>query len=193
MIRCRFHLLVRRSTSEIRHSTTIASNITRPHLSCVKSHRPLPAVARKLLQHDIVRPFSSEFKGGQDLLADSLAFGERRKTILDAYFPSGIDVVGSIEYPVASEGEETEDERPQALHMNGSIIAFPHACFLWNVSEPKDITLESLTIVQLFKPSFEVLFIGCDKPLPPRELNRIQKEFKKKSIVVEQMEHRSPN
>lgn len=34
----------------------------------------------------------------------------------------------------------------------------------------------------------EYLFIGCDKPLPPQELNRIKKEFRKREIVTEQMD-----
>lgn len=168
----------------MKRSIVFASRVFHNRISCNSSRQLLPD--NRKFRYDAVRPFS-QFKGGQDLLADSLAFGERRKIILDAYFPSGIDVVGMIEYP-NSEGKDIEDERPDSLHMNGSILAFPHACFLWKVSKPKDVTLESLTMVLLFKPSSEVLFIGSNKPLPPREFNRIQKEFKKKSIVVEQMD-----
>ena len=72
--------------------------------------------------------------------------------------------------------------------MNGSIIAFPDACFLWNVTTPKEVTLESLALIRLYKPTVEYLFIGCETPLPPRELNKIKKELRKKDIVVEQMD-----
>jgi uncharacterized protein len=61
-------------------------------------------------------------------------------------------------------------------------------CFLWNVSTPEEVTLESLSVVKLYRPLVEYLFIGCDQPLPPRELNRIKKEFRMKDVVVEQMD-----
>ncbi len=160
------------------------------------------------------RHFSTITKG-QDLLADSLTHGGQRKIILDAYYPqTGIEVLGMIEYKgdddelidesardagdVAASGlikntnaaVDGDDNKPQNLLMNSSVIAFPNSCFLWNnISQPKDVTLESLSIVQLLKPPIEYLFIGSDKALPPRELNRIKKEMKKRSgIVVEHMD-----
>lgn len=79
-------------------------------------------------------------------------------------------------------------EQVNTLLMNGSVIVFPHSCYLWKPSSAKEVTLESLSMIVLCKPSVEFLFIGCDSPLPPRELNRIKKEMKKKHIVVEQMD-----
>lgn len=166
-----------------------------------------------------LRSFSTITKG-QDLLADSLAHGGARKIILDSYYPkAGIEVLGMIEHKDDDEltmhsdhdgdrsargadvavaslmrnnntAADGEDDKPQNLLMNSSVIAFPNSCFLWkNVSKPKDVTLESLSIVQLLKPPIENLFIGSDEALPPRELNRIKKEMKKRSgIVVEQMD-----
>lgn len=123
---------------------------------------------------------------GQDLLADSLAFGKKRKIILDSYYPSiGIDVLGMLKLvPSEIEEESTSD----SLLMNGSVIAFPFACYLWKPRSVKDVTLESLSMVLMSKPSVEFLFIGCDQPLPPREMNRIKKEMRKRHIVVEQMD-----
>ena len=43
-------------------------------------------------------------------------------------------------------------------------------------------------MVLLCKPSVDILFIGSDETLPPRELNRIHMEFKKKAVVTEQMD-----
>lgn len=43
-------------------------------------------------------------------------------------------------------------------------------------------------MVMLSKPSVEFLFIGSDTPIPPREINRIKKDMKKRHIVVEQMD-----
>jgi len=132
----------------------------------------------------------SQFTRGQDLLGDSLTFGSQRKIILDGYSPSGVDILGMVEYSMEKmvAGDSDEEEQSQEVHMNGSIIAFPHSCFLWKVSKPKDVTLESLSMVLLCKPSVDILFIGSDETLPPRELNRIHMEFKKKAVVTEQMD-----
>lgn len=134
------------------------------------------------------RKLSSEIRRGTDLLADSLAYGPRRKIILESYAPSGFDVKGLV---IVGDRPEEEDEstgEDKIVHMNGSILAFPDSCFLWNVNTVRDVTYESLSAVQLYNPLVEYLFIGCDGPLPPRELNRIKREFRKKDIVVEQMD-----
>jgi len=137
--------------------------------------------------HKTVRRTFSEFSRGHDLLADSLSFGNRPKIVLDAYSVSGFDIMGMIYIPKT---EEVEDSRSQngVLHMNGSVIAFPHCCFLWKVSTPKDVTFESLAVVLLLKPAVEYLFIGCNATLPARELNRIKTEFKKRNIVIEHLD-----
>jgi len=133
------------------------------------------------------RYMSDEIRRGTDLLADSLAHGSRRKIILESYAPSGVDVKGLVKVGgIPSEGDlEGEDK---IIHMNGSIVAFPDACFLWNVKHPDEVTLESLEVVRLYQPTVEYLFIGCDKALPSHELNRIKKEFRKREIVTEQMD-----
>ena len=124
---------------------------------------------------------------GTDLLADSLAHGPRRKSVLESYAPSGVDVKGLVEVGNApDEGESTGEN--MIIHMNGSIVAFPDTCFLWNVKCPSEVTLESLSVVRLYQPVPEYLFIGCDQPLLPQELNKIKKEMRKKDIVVEQMD-----
>ena len=139
--------------------------------------------ANRLLQHQRL----SSISRGQDLLAESLAFGAKRKIVLDSYYKqTGIDVHGMIDFTAPP--EDDDEIRTGTLLMNGSIIAFPHACYLWKPQTIKEVTLESLSMVLLSKPSVEFLFIGCDTPLPPRELNRIKKEMLKRHIVVEQMD-----
>ena len=96
----------------------------------------------------------SSITRGQDLLEDSLSHGARRKIILDSYGPSGVDVKCMVRVGDEPENDErTGDE--VIVHMNGSIVAFPHACFLWNVKTPKEVTLESLSVVKLYKPTVE--------------------------------------
>ena len=136
----------------------------------------------------IKRPLSSITKG-QDLLEDSLAYGPHRKIILDSYGPSGFDVKGLVRVGDDPVNDETTGD-DVIVHINGSIVVFPHACFLWNVKAPKDITLESLSVVKLYKPTVEYLFIGCDSPMSPVELNRIKKDLGRSEnhVIVEQMD-----
>lgn len=130
---------------------------------------------------------SDEIRRGTDLLADSLAHGPHRKIVLESYAPSGVDVKGMIQVgSTPSEGDLTGEDK--VLHMNGSIIAFPDSCFLWNVDTPEKVTLESLSVVKMYRPPVEYLFVGCDKPLPPGVLSKIKKDFRKQEIVVESMD-----
>ena len=129
----------------------------------------------------------SEISRGQDLLADSLSYGPRRKIVLESYAPSGVDVKGFIQVGSTPEEGQLEGEA-RIIHMNGSIIAFPDTCFLWNVKYPADVTLKSLSVVRLYSPTPEYLFIGCDTPIPATELSYIRRELRKRDIVVEQMD-----
>lgn len=129
----------------------------------------------------------SEISRGQDLLADALSHGPRRKIVLESYAPSGVDVKGLVHVGETPEEGEASGEN-KIIHMNGSIVAFPDTCFLWNVKRPEEVTLESLAIVRLYQPVPEYLFIGCDQPVPPHELVNIKREMRKKDIVVEQMD-----
>jgi len=76
----------------------------------------------------------------------------------------------------------------KVVHMNGSIMAFPDACFLWDVETPEKVTLESLAVVKMYRPTVEYLFIGCDNPLMPPLIQNIKREFRKKGVVVEAMD-----
>jgi uncharacterized protein len=137
---------------------------------------------------------SSEISRGQDLLADSLSYGPRRKIVLESYAPSGVDVKGFIQVGSSTPPNHNDDDEGQVVgearivHMAGSIIAFPDTCFLWNVTYHTDITLKSLSVVRLYYPTPEYLFIGCDIPIPGTELSYIKRELRKKDIVVEQMD-----
>lgn len=140
------------------------------------------------------RALSQIPRGGADLLGpEALAVGENtgglRKIVLDSYMPTGFDVMGMLDH--AKEFDDDNDEslkKSPTLHMNGSMIALPTSCFLWDVTGPKDVTLESLSLILLREPSVEFLFIGCNHPLPPRELNKIRRELKESGVVVEQLD-----
>merc|ERR1712224_334122 len=94
---------------------------------------------------------------GQDLLGDALDSAGKPKIILDGYSTSGFDVVNIIEKIVKE--DETGDETG-AVHMTGSILAFPHACFLWKVNSIEDVSLDSLAPTILHRPKLNYVFIG---------------------------------
>jgi uncharacterized protein len=120
------------------------------------------------------------------LLGDQLSAGNARpKIVLDAYAPpTGFDVSGMI-----TKVDEREEAESGAVHMNSrAILAFPNACFLWNVTSIHDISVESLSSVLLHRPKLEYLFIGTTEPIPLLQLDKIKKEFKEKGgIVVERL------
>ncbi|KAL7443910.1 hypothetical protein ACHAXH_007681 [Discostella pseudostelligera] len=143
----------------------------------------------------------SGIRGGADLLSSgSSATGTHRKIILESYAPSGIDVNGlicvggdnnNIDLTTKNENEEYGDlpGMSKIIHMNGSILAFPTMCFLWNVKYPHEVTLDSLAPVRLYTPSIQYLFLGCDTPFPSSAIAKIKKEMKTRhEIVVESMD-----
>ena len=135
--------------------------------------RQVVSISRRLL---------SDWGRGQDLLAGSLDWGDTPKVILDAYSASGFDVINVIH----KVDENEESDGSGAIHMMGSVLAFPHACFLWNVTCIDDVTVESLAPTILYRPKLEYLFIGSNIPMSQERLNQIKTEFRKKAIVVEQ-------
>eukprot|EP00984_Skeletonema_dohrnii_P008125 scaffold2976_cov153-Skeletonema_dohrnii-CCMP3373.AAC.9 len=141
-----------------------------------------------LNNYGIKRQMSSEITRGTDLLADSLAHGPRRKIVLESYAPSGVDVKGFIQVGEQPDDDDNAPGEDKVVHMNGSIVAFPDACFLMNIHSPEEVTLECLSVVKLYQPTVEYLFIGCEHPVPPSEMNKIKAEFRKKDVVVEQMD-----
>ena len=173
------------------HSFTHPSYISAIRLqhqqsSCINQQNNVPT-----LRSSIKRHMSSEITRGTDLLADSLAHGPRRKIILESYAPSGVDVKGFVQVGDQPDNVDDDDGAPgedKVVHMNGSIVAFPDACFFMNIHTPEEVTLESLSVVKLYQPTVEYLFIGCETPVPPSELNKIKSEFRKKDVVVEQMD-----
>lgn len=107
--------------------------------------------------------------------------GQRPKVLLEAIGPSGFDVSNLIKRI-----DPNEIAPHGALHMTGSILAFPNACFLWRIEDTSEITAESLSPVLLHRPKIEFLFIGAAKSMDRKQLDRLKNEMKEKSgIVVE--------
>jgi uncharacterized protein len=130
------------------------------------------------------------------LLSDSLAYSDDDseplpKIVLKAHGKSGFDVVNLIKNMDPS--DETLTNSGGIVHMAGSIIALPGSCFLWNVRTPEELTVESLALVQLYRPTLEYLFIGSNKPVSPQTILKLKQALGsevagKGGIVVEQMD-----
>jgi uncharacterized protein len=127
---------------------------------------------------------------GTDLLSDSLAHsqGGVPKIILHAHGSTGFDVVNMIKNM-----DPTDQELQKSggiVHMAGSIIAFPGACFLWNVRSPQDITPESLAPVQLYRPKLEYLFLGSVEPIAPSVIQLLRQGLaaENSGMVIEPMD-----
>lgn len=143
-------------------------------------HPAAPATGRRRLSDGLT-------KSGSDLFAAAAGPGVRRKIVLESYAPSGVDVTGLVRVGgLPEEGLRAGDD--VVVHLHGSVAAFPDACFLWDVTAPGDVTLESLAVVALYRPAVEYLFIGCDRPLLPPAMAEIKREFRKKGVVVEAMD-----
>jgi hypothetical protein len=161
----------------------IPSNARCIHQLARRNHCPSIAVICEARPHRQQRRRSSEIPGGANLSEDTTN-EERPKIALDAYAPTGFDVCNMIQ----KVDEEEKSESGGAVHMTGSILAFPRACFLWKIDRAEQITLESLAPVMVYRPKIKYLFLGCNTPIPPQELKRIRTELKSKAgIVAEQL------
>jgi uncharacterized protein len=126
----------------------------------------------------------SDWGKGQDLLGDSLDWGDKPKVVLDGYSPSGFDVINIIENI-----EDEEQAGSGAVHMTGPVMAFPNGCFLWNVKSIDDVTVESLAPAVLHRPKLEYLFIGSDVPMDSEVLYELKEKMRERAgIVVEQLD-----
>lgn len=162
-------------TAAIRAITSLAS-IKRQE--CVGSAR----TSRHPLDLTTTRSLS-EWTQGTDLLADSLAFGQRPKIVLEAVSPTGFDVSGLI----TRVSEEEDKTNSGSVHMNGSILVTNHCCLLWKPTCIEEVTLDSLAPVLLMKPKLEYLFLGASDRMKPEKMRGLQQALRKHGIVVEQL------
>lgn len=122
---------------------------------------------------------------GHDITMESLTMaGNRPKVILQGYSTEGFVVTNQVK-----KVDPNAEIDSGALHLNGSVLAFPHGAFLWKVNRPEDVTLESLSAVILHRrPKLEYLFIGCNKWIPLPELMRIKSAMSEVGIFVENLD-----
>lgn len=117
------------------------------------------------------------------MLAGSLAMGIKPKTILDSYGTSGFDVMNVIK-----KLDKDEISKSGTILMNGSILAFPHSCFLWKMEDISEVTFESLAPVILHRPKVEYLFLGSDTPMQLDKMRHLKKSLREYNITFEQLD-----
>jgi uncharacterized protein len=123
-----------------------------------------------------------------EVIVDPQTLGDEKqelpKVVLTSYSESGFDVTYMLQ------DKENNEEPFPPIHLMGSTLLFPQACFLWNhVHSIQDVTVESLTPILIHKPKLDFLFLGSDKPMDRTSFDLLKREFREKhSIVVEQMD-----
>jgi len=141
-------------------------------------------------QNQQTRNMNSWQGHGTDLLGDSLDHNDGvPKIVLHGHSDTGFDVINMIKNLDPS--DENLRQTGGIVHCAGSILAFPGACFLWNVRRPEELTAESLAPVLLYRPELEYLFLGCSKGTIPHELiQSIRKELRTvhPNLVVEPLD-----
>lgn len=136
------------------------------------------------------RRYMNSWQGhGTDLLSDSLAHNDGvPKIILHGHSSTGFDVLNMVK----NMDEEDENLRQTGgiVHCTGSILALPSACFLWNVRQPQDLTVDSLAPVLLYRPKLEYLFLGSNLPIHHERIQSIRQELRRNNqdLVVESLD-----
>ena len=137
----------------------------------------------------IARMFSWDGHG-TDLLSDSLAHNAGvPKIILHAHGRSGFDVSNTVRNMDPTDQELLRSNG--IVHMAGSILALPSACYMWNVRDPSDVTIESLAPILLHRPKLDYLFLGCEGGhIPQTIIQDLRKELSAdiNGMVIEPMD-----
>jgi uncharacterized protein len=142
---------------------------------------------------------------GHDLMAEQLAAQTHQprgpssvagshllvppKIALNGYGPTGFEVSNALKKVQDSAKQSAEQGM---VHLCGSVLVFPTACFLWNgICRPRDVTAASLLGPVLLhrRPSrIEYLFVGCDDAsteIP--QWDEIRRAFRHHGIVAERL------
>lgn len=125
------------------------------------SHRQLITRPTNML---LLRNSMNTMKG-VDILSSELVKGADKKTTITAF--------GDKSFLI------------NRVLVRQSVVLLPNSFLLWKPRSFEEITVDSLTIFELIKPTIEVLFIGCGETMPQRLPTKIFDYFKRKGIVVE--------
>jgi len=146
----------------------------------------LPRVSQQYLHR---RSLSSGWHPdyGYDILGDSnlrSQQGDRPKVILEGYGPNGFEVS-----QIVKKIDLKDPNSAGTVFVEGSIIAFPHGVFQWDVRTWRDLTVESLAPIGMHFPKVEVLMIGCDKIIPWSRMGPLMEGMRQEyGISVEKAE-----
>lgn len=154
------------------------------------SSAPCSSFYHRQQQWERERRYMNSWQGhGTDLLSDSLAHNDGvPKIVLHGHSSTGFDVLNMIK----NMDQEDKNLRQTGgiVHCTGSILALPSACFLWNVRQPQELTVDSLAPILLYRPKLEYLFLGSDSPIHLEKIESIRQELRRDnpSLVVEALD-----
>mmetsp|Transcript_7702 Transcript_7702/g.18881 ORF Transcript_7702/g.18881 Transcript_7702/m.18881 type:complete len:223 (-) Transcript_7702:4539-5207(-) len=136
------------------------------------------------------RRYMNSWQGhGTDLLGDSLAHNDGvPKIVLHGHSSSGFDVLNMIRN--MDQKDKNLSQTRGIVHCTGSILALPSACFLWNVRQQDDLTVDSLAPILLYRPQLEYLFLGSDQPIHHERIESIRQDLRRNNpnLVVESLD-----
>lgn len=108
--------------------------------------------------------------------------------ILQGHSTTGFDIKKNLKKIDPS--DKTLDKSMGIVHLNGSILCFPHACYLWHVNSISDLTAESLAAIELYLPKLEYLLLGSSRTIHPSVVKDIRDSLRhtNSDLVVEPMD-----
>lgn len=113
---------------------------------------------------------------GFDLTFNDHKPGSIPKVVIEGYGPQGFEFSNIVKKIDRNDPNEIGN-----VNIHGSVLVFPNAVFQWDVTNYKELTMESLAPVALHFPKIRTLYIGCNDIIPFRRLKEImdgmQKEY----------------
>ncbi len=86
--------------------------------------------------------------------------------------------------------DKSLDKSMGIVHLNGSILCFPDACYMWNVRNLIELTIESPSPAPPYRPNLDYLFLLSNESIEPSLIKYIRAglEGDITDLVVEPME-----
>lgn len=119
------------------------------------------------LRQKAPNPGNTALGKGFDLMEDDV--GSRKKIVLAGYDSHGFQLGDGVD-------------------VRGSILCFPNSFVLWEPKRARDITVESLHLLELVTPKIDIVVVGVGERLAERLDPALVKYFGSKRISLEVMD-----
>ena len=149
------------------------------------SHQPqIPSLSSSTQQQLVRRSSGWSPNYGFDLTFNNQKPGDIPKVVIEGYGPQGFEFSNIVK---KIDRFDPSDFGNVTVH--GSVLVFPSAVFQWNVTNHKELTMDSLAPVALHFPKIRTLYIGCNDIIPYKRLKQIMDGMQDKfGVSVEKAE-----